>query len=167
MSFQTPITIRKALEHIESKRYLLPAIQREFVWETSQIEQLFDSVLRGYPIGSFLFWHVTPKNSKEYEFYEFFREYHELTHHTNNLADFLEQREVTAILDGQQRLTALNIGLNGSFASRVKWKRRSNADAYPTKFLYLNLLAPRDDDSGSYDFSFLTKEEADGTKEKQ
>lgn len=160
MSFQTPITIRKALEHIESKRYLLPAIQREFVWETSQIEQLFDSVLRGYPIGSFLFWHVTPKNSKEYEFYEFFREYHELTHSTNNRADFLEPREVTAILDGQQRLTALNIGLNGSFASRVKWKRKASADAYPTRLLYLNLLAPRDDDSGSYEFAFLSKEDA-------
>jgi uncharacterized protein with ParB-like and HNH nuclease domain len=64
MSFQAPITIRKALEAIENKRYFLPAIQREFVWETAQIEQLFDSVLRCYPIGSFLFWLVlrwTPK----------------------------------------------------------------------------------------------------------
>jgi len=65
MSFQAPITIRKALENIENKRYFLPAIQRGFVWETAQIEQLFDSVLRGYPIGSFLFWLVSPQNSKE------------------------------------------------------------------------------------------------------
>ena len=49
MSFQAPITIRKALENIENKLYFLPAIQRGFVWETAQIEQLFDSVLRGYP----------------------------------------------------------------------------------------------------------------------
>jgi Protein of unknown function DUF262 len=81
MSFQAPITIRKALEGIDNKRYFLPAIQREFVWETAQIEQLFDSVLRGYPIGSFLFWLVSPQNSKEYEFYEFIRDYHELKHH--------------------------------------------------------------------------------------
>ena len=78
MSFQAPITIRKALENIDNKRYLLPAIQREFVWDASQIEQLFDSVLRGYPIGSFLFWQVSPENSKQYEFYEFMTDYHQL-----------------------------------------------------------------------------------------
>ena len=47
MSFQAPITIRKALENIDNQRYLIPAIQREFVWDAPQIEQLFDSVLRG------------------------------------------------------------------------------------------------------------------------
>lgn len=163
MSFQAPITIRKALEGIDNKRYFLPAIQREFVWETAQIEQLFDSVLRGYPIGSFLFWLVSPQNSKEYEFYEFIRDYHELKHHRNQKAKFIDQREVTAILDGQQRLTALNIGLRGSYASKVKWKKKSNLDAYPTRYLHLNLLKPREDDEdGTYEFSFLTKRE-DGT----
>lgn len=164
MSFQSPITIRKALEGIDNKRYFLPAIQREFVWETAQIEQLFDSVLRGYPIGSFLFWLVSPQNSKEYEFYEFIRDYHELKHHHNQKAEFIDQREVTAILDGQQRLTALNIGLRGSYASKVKWKKKSNLDAYPTRYLHLNLLKPREDDeNGTYEFSFLTKEEAAST----
>ncbi len=41
-------------------RYFLPDIQREYVWlkkaDEKKIEQLFDSILRGYPIGSFLFW---------------------------------------------------------------------------------------------------------------
>ena len=32
----------------------LPAIQRGFVWKTSQIENLWDSIFRGYPVGSFL-----------------------------------------------------------------------------------------------------------------
>src|ERR1700676_1408942 len=123
MSFQAPLTIRKALEGIENKRYFLPAIQREFVCEPGQVEQLFDSVLRGSPIGSFLFWLVSPQNSKEYEFYEFIRDYHELKHHHNQKAEFIDQREVTAILDGQQRLTALNIGLRGSYATKVKWKK--------------------------------------------
>ncbi|GHP23845.1 hypothetical protein VN1175_09390 [Helicobacter pylori] len=40
--------------------YFLPNIQREYVWlkktDEKKIEQLFDSILRGYPIGSFLFW---------------------------------------------------------------------------------------------------------------
>ena len=33
----------------------LPSIQRGFVWKPKQIEDLWDSILRGYPIGSFLF----------------------------------------------------------------------------------------------------------------
>ncbi|GAA7400289.1 hypothetical protein BD0140_08970 [Helicobacter pylori] len=40
-------------------RYFLPDIQREYVWlknaDEKKIEQLFDSILRGYPIGSFYF----------------------------------------------------------------------------------------------------------------
>ncbi len=35
-------------------RYFLPAIQREFVWDPEQIIELFDSIMRGYPISSFL-----------------------------------------------------------------------------------------------------------------
>jgi uncharacterized protein with ParB-like and HNH nuclease domain len=161
MSFQAPITIRKALENIDNKRYLLPAIQREFVWDSSQIEQLFDSVLRGYPIGSFLFWQVSPENSKQYEFYEFMTEYHQLKRSHNEKAEFLNKREVTAILDGQQRLTALNIGLRGSYAAKVKWKKKGSAEAYPKRALYLNLLGPlKDSEKGFYEFSFLTDEEA-------
>jgi len=33
----------------------LPSIQRGFVWKPKQVEDLWDSLLRGYPIGSFLF----------------------------------------------------------------------------------------------------------------
>lgn len=33
----------------------LPSIQRGFVWKSKQVEDLWDSLLRGYPIGSFLF----------------------------------------------------------------------------------------------------------------
>src|ERR1039457_2643086 len=153
MSFQAPITIRKANEYIDNKRYLLPAIQREFVWDSSQIEQLFDSVLRGYPIGSFLFWQVSPENSKQYEFYEFMTEYHQLKRSHNQKAEFLNKREVTAILDGQQRLTALNIGLRGSYAAKVKWKKKGSAEAYPKRALYLNLLGPlKDSEKGFYEF---------------
>ena len=58
MSFQTPITIKEALDKIQGNEYLLPAIQREFVWKSEQIEKLFDSLINDYPIGSFLFWEV-------------------------------------------------------------------------------------------------------------
>lgn len=68
MAFQTPITIKEALRNIETNRYLLPAIQREVVWSKDQIARLFDSLMRDYPIGSFLFWNVEEQNSKEYTF---------------------------------------------------------------------------------------------------
>jgi uncharacterized protein with ParB-like and HNH nuclease domain len=52
MPFQMPITIAQALHGIQTHDYVLPAIQREFVWGTGQVARLFDSLLRGYPIGS-------------------------------------------------------------------------------------------------------------------
>ena len=75
MAFQTPITIKEAIDHIHNNRYLLPAIQREFVWWPHQIERLFDSLMRGYPIGSFLFWRVDPETAKDYSFYQFITNY--------------------------------------------------------------------------------------------
>ncbi len=45
MAFVEPITIKDAIESVHRKNYLLPAIQREFVWSTDQIERLFDSLI--------------------------------------------------------------------------------------------------------------------------
>ncbi len=73
MAFKTPITIEKVLDKIAVHEYVLPAIQREFVWKDEQIVRLFDSLMRGYPIGSFLFWTVAAKNVSEYVFYDFLR----------------------------------------------------------------------------------------------
>ena len=42
MPFQTPITIRKALRSIQCREYVLPAIQRQFVWHPVQIARLFE-----------------------------------------------------------------------------------------------------------------------------
>ena len=70
--------------------------------------------MRGYPIGAFLFWNVEAENSRDFVFYEVMHTYHERTHFHCDRLNLPEKRQVTAILDGQQRLTALNIGLNGS-----------------------------------------------------
>ncbi|MGO1041101.1 DUF262 domain-containing protein [Clostridioides difficile] len=48
-------TIREVIDRIRSNKIYLPAIQRKFVWKSEQIERLFDSIMRGYPIGTFLF----------------------------------------------------------------------------------------------------------------
>ena len=161
MPFQTPITIKTALERMQVHEYVLPAIQREFVWGTDQIAALFDSLMKGYPIGSFLFWKVDPERANDYVYYDFIRNYHEMKAPHSPRLD-LPSGRYTAILDGQQRLTALNIGLRGSHAEKLPRKRRSNPDAYPTKHLYLNLLAPADENEFDleHDFRFMTDADA-------
>lgn len=162
MAFETPITINAALDHIHRHEYVLPAIQREFVWRTDQIERLFDSLMLGYPIGSFLFWKVDRENSKDFVFYDFMREYHErLSRHLQRL-DLGTGDNVTAVLDGQQRLTALNIGLRGSHAQRVPRRWVTSPWAYPVKKLYLDLSGPAEEnDLGlTYGFRFLTDDDA-------
>lgn len=52
--FQSPITIHQAIERIVKNEFLLPAFQREFVWSNEQIEKLFDSLMKEYPISSML-----------------------------------------------------------------------------------------------------------------
>ena len=134
--------------------YALPAIQREFVWDRDQIAMLFDSLMRGYPIGSFLFWNVLPENSTNYVFYDFIRDYHGLTgRHCPNLA-LPEKRPIVAILDGQQRLTSLNIGLNGSHAEKLPRLWWSNPHAYPKTHLYLALTHQAADEELGYTYRF-------------
>jgi hypothetical protein len=158
MSFERPITIREAIDNIHRKEYLLPAIQREFVWDDDQIVRLFDSLMRGYPIGSFLFWKVEKDRSKRFQFYEFIRNYHQRDCKHNPKADISGEEAITAVLDGQQRLTALYLGLRGTLARKMPMKRWNNPDAYPQKVLSLDLLAPPDDPQMEYDFRFVAPE---------
>jgi len=163
MSFQTPITIKQAVDSIHARKFLLPSIQREVVWEVDQITRLFDSLMRDYPIGSFLFWHVEKKNVGQYQFYEFVRDYHERNMCHNPKADVSGEDDITAILDGQQRLTSLYIGLRGSYAYKEPKKHWKNPEAYPVRRLYLNLLGPKrkgDETDMVYDFAFLTEAQA-------
>src|SRR4051812_18579983 len=71
-------TIAEALKRIHSNGYVLPAIQREFVWKPKQIERLFDSLMQGYPFGTFLFWKVEAATSAKFKFYKFVLNYHTL-----------------------------------------------------------------------------------------
>src|SRR5690606_18083017 len=68
----------------------------------------------------------------------------------------------TAVLDGQQRLTSLNIALYGSFAEKKKYAWWNSADAFPVKRLYLNLVDESDDEElgTKYDLRFLSDQEA-------
>lgn len=61
--FQPARAIAQVLKDIEHQQLVLPAIQREFVWSEAKICSLFDSLMRGYPIGGFLFWRVSDETS--------------------------------------------------------------------------------------------------------
>ncbi|GAB3316248.1 DUF262 domain-containing protein [Geodermatophilus aquaeductus] len=162
MAFQTPVTVQEVLAGIHEKRYLLPAIQREFVWGTDQIRQLVDSLMRGYPIGSFLLWNVEPDTASHYAFYDFLTDFHERDHPYATKATVPSGRSAVAILDGQQRLTSLNIAVYGSHAEKKKYAWWNSPDAFPRKRLYLNLLEDPDHEELSlrYDLRFLTDSEA-------
>lgn len=161
MSFQVPITVADAVVAIEKNQYVLPAIQREFVWSAGQITRLFDSLMRNYPIGSFLFWRIEAENVDQYQYYRFMNRYHERDHRHNEPIALTGSHDVTAVLDGQQRLTAINIGLKGTYAFKLPYHWWSTPGAFPERRLYLN-LTPGDRDEGEqeYDFRMLREEEA-------
>ena len=159
-AFQTPITIKETIESLHRKEYLLPSIQREVVWNQEQMIRLFDSLMRGYTIGSFLFWNVNKDKVGNFQFYEFLREYHERDCTHNPKANVTGEDNITAILDGQQRLTALYIGLKGSFAYKMPRMRWENDEAFPKRKLYLNLLSLSNEFDLLYNFAFLTNREA-------
>ena len=163
MAYQTAVTIADTLRDIESHEIVLPAIQREFVWQPEQIYNLFDSLMQGYPFGTFLYWKVKQEHNERYQFYDFVLHYHERDRpHCPKIGE-MPNRDVVAVLDGQQRLTALNIGIRGSLARKLPYKRWSSNDAFPTRHLHLDLLwsPSEDDDVGErFRFEFLTREQA-------
>lgn len=155
-SFQSPITIYHALEYIKGGYYILPAFQREFVWEAEQIERLFDSLLQDYPIGSMLFWRVRGNALNSFRFYSFINSYTE-DFHTMDSAIQTAREGSYAVLDGQQRLTALYLGLYGSFASHEpRKKRENNENSYPTRHLYfcISRESNQEDKDRRYIFKF-------------
>lgn len=135
MSYAT-ITIGDLLADVNS-RYFLPAIQRPFVWKPDQIITLIDSLLKGYPISSLMFWAVDEDLKQELKIYNFIE--HWKPEMQNPVAS-VNGRDVTLVLDGQQRITSLLIALRGSFAEKAKHKRSSSPDAWSEKTLYIDLL---------------------------
>ncbi len=166
MAYEKPIKISEAIESIQEQEYILPSIQREFVWGPNQIELLFDSIMRDYPISTFLFWKVKAENLDKFKFYRFLSNYHERDKKHNERAELSGTKDRFAILDGQQRLTSLYIGLKGSYARKLAKYNWKSDHAFPEKVLYINLLKHADDTEKEFDFRFLTKREIEIFKEK-
>lgn len=140
MAYETPLTIAEVMKDISENKYVLPSIRREYVWDTIQIEILFDSLMWDYPIRAFLFWEISKDKLGDYDFYEFLKNYHEKNSVHNKKADLKGADGTTAVLDGQQRFTSIYIGLKGTYAYRLKYKQKKNDNSYPVRKLYLNLI---------------------------
>lgn len=153
------MTVMDLLQDIDD--YYLPAIQREFVWEASRIEALFDSLLRRYPIGTLLLWSVREEEMNNFSFYQLIRDYDERQPH-NVVVKLGNRTKCFGILDGQQRITSLAIGLLGSLTEKLPRKRWNNPDAFPQKRLYMDLIhqPPVDEDEKRFNVRFLTEEQA-------
>ena len=152
------------MHRIGAKKLYLPAIQRKFVWDAWQIERLFDSIMRDYPIGTFLFWMVEEAKHNDYSFYEFIREYHERDNWKNSLAAKPHlPDELVGVLDGQQRLNSMFVALQGTYAYKRPRVWANNPNAYPVRQFFLNVFKPEvenEDEDYIYEFSFLTSEDA-------
>ena len=113
-------TIKKITDEINSV-YFLPDIQREFVWGgdknkfEDKVYDLFDSLMRGYPIGTMLFWDVKYEdllrdNISVLKFLD--------NSNSKNIEvpiDHFKDRPIRLVLDGQQRMTIFNLSLKGVF----------------------------------------------------
>jgi uncharacterized protein with ParB-like and HNH nuclease domain len=123
----------------EDGGFWLPNIQRPFVWSEDQTCRLFDSILRQYPISTLLVW-KTNSSIKCRKFIDNFR-----PEHRDHLSTFFvpeNSKRKCLVLDGQQRLQSLFIGLKGSYEGRE---------------LYLDILSGQiaAPDDVKYRFGFL------------
>lgn len=135
------ISIYEALINVRDGKYVMPAFQRQFVWNMDKIEKLWDSILQGYPISTFLFWHIDENNvSSDTYFCNFMKEMRFDSAKNSDGVNY-ELRPVdttvssTAVLDGQQRLTSLFISLMGSTGIRPKHHRKQTNERNLTNLL--------------------------------
>ena len=155
-----PIRVSDIIRQVNRDIYL-PAIQRELVWGTDRIERLFDSIMADFPIGSFLFWLLEQNNKDEWPVYEFIRDFDASSPHnpSANMAGIM--KDIKLVLDGQQRITSLFIGLRGKYRYfYYRWR---------VTCLYLNLLKPAvpnedDPEELTYGFAFRESDEPNGEK---
>lgn len=145
-------TIKDLISERVGRNTFLPAIQREYVWNPNQVEKLFDSIMCGYPISSFLFWKIREEKKKDWTSYEFIRDFDQANPHNREANLDGVNQDIYLVLDGQQRITSINIALRGTYRFFYrKWR---------TTRLYLNLLWDKGDDNPEeMTYQFLFKED--------
>ncbi|AKQ69965.1 hypothetical protein A176_006877 [Myxococcus hansupus] len=129
----------------EEGGFWLPNIQRPFVWSEEQICRLFDSILREYPISTLLVW-KTRSPIRRRRFIDNYRV--SFSHELSKFYVPEDDKKKCLVLDGQQRLQSLFIGLKGS---------------YEGKELYLDILSGQlaAPDDVKYRFEFRLAEDSE------
>lgn len=115
-------TFSGLISDIEKGQIKIPQFQREFVWDMQKSANLMDSIIKGYPIGTFIFW-------KTKERLRSVRDVGNISLPEPSNGDF-----VNFVLDGQQRLTSLFASLKGIVITR----ERGRTDDYSNMFIDLN-----------------------------
>ena len=136
-------TILSTLSKIQSGELVLPAIQRDFVWEPERMYKLLDSIFRGYPFSTLLFWNT----KQRIQYREFTKDWSSDYRFTFQVKS--EGKKGTMVLDGQQRLQTMYLAIYGS---------------YDQKVLYFDLLSgiePDDISQAKYHFEFLSTAEVE------
>lgn len=135
------MTIKALLEMVERHELVLPAMQRPFVWQKDRILRLMDSLMRLFPIGTLLIW----ETDEAHRYRAFAKDAVSREQPLLNFPHADSGKRLKYVLDGQQRLTSLNIACAGTLDGRK---------------LYLDVLSgdPGNKDPGEmyYDFRFLT-----------
>ena len=93
------VTLADLVERFDSGEIRLPLMQRDYVWKPKKVVRLLDSLYRGWPIGSFYVWQTTSDRPSRRRVGKV---------HSRHLDSFFG-----FLLDGQQRLTSLSLGLKG------------------------------------------------------
>lgn len=163
----------------------IPSLQREFCWGLEDIEDLFDSLLRGLPIGTLLLWNATADDAdpNQEAKYKFIRHYanrsnfpntdapETVNYHSEKVAADAAFESYTFALDGQQRLTSFLIALRGSFYDHRYRKHTDKFNSYHKKQLCLDLLTdpdrsqPDDAQENIYRFEFRRESKQDYANE--
>jgi uncharacterized protein with ParB-like and HNH nuclease domain len=122
-----PMTYSSLISDIEKGQIRIPQFQRDFVWTKQKSASLIDSIIKGYPIGTFIFWRTKDR----------LRSIRSIGN--INVPNLIEGEFVDFVLDGQQRLTSLFASLKGITIER----ENNKIDDYSE--IYINLEAKEDE----------------------
>lgn len=141
MANWSPLKIVDCIEKIEKEELVLPVVQRDFVWTPEKIELLFDTLLKGDSFGGIMTIKDIKGKKPIFSYREFIKNYHAGVSVFSKNIEKLKQN-ISYIVDGQQRLSAFYIGMQGK---------------YENKQLYLDLLSEIEHKNFNFKFSLNEK----------
>ena len=102
-------TISELITDVERGKIALPDMQREFVWDNTQIRDLVDSLYKNHPVGMILLWQTNPSDNVP------------ITRIDDSTKEISEYSEL--VIDGQQRLTSLFLVKHGAIFKGSKERK--------------------------------------------